>query len=450
MKENDEFILDIKRLGINGEGIGFYNKLAIFVDNAIPGEGHNVKITKVMKNMAFAESLEIKHNVNYRQEVVCPYYAECGGCNTMHISYDKMCEFKKDILVEAIKRYTKLNPKSFEIKDIIKAPSTSGYRNRCILPLRQTDRDNVRTCMIKEGTNHYVDVDECLVHNDIINDLTNAIAKIASKLKISVSSSSKRDGILRFLSVRVNEKDDALVTFVVTEDAEELKKLIIETSKLEHVKGIYLLLNNDFNQGAILQGKLVHKFGDEFILLTLGNIKYKLYPNTFFQLNTDQALVLNDIVLKKLKLSRKEKVLDIYCGVGFISLYIAHMSKEVVGIEYEKASIKAANENAELNKIKNTRFYCGDAAKVAKTLFEKESFDAVVLDPPRTGLDNDMIDVLLENEVKKIIYVSCNPATLAKNLDRLGSKYNVNSIDLLDMFPGTAHIESITTLTLKK
>ena len=451
MKVNDEFILDIKRLGINGEGIGFYNKLAVFVENAIPGEGHNVRVTKVLNKMAFAESLEIKHQIKERQEPVCKYFNDCGGCNTMHIQYEKMCELKRDMLIESLNRYApKLNTRSFEIKDTIKSPLTLGYRNRSLMPLRGTDYKNVKTCMIKEGTNHLVDIDECLIHNEIINELNQEIIAIASKLKVSVSSSNKKDGILRFLSIRVNENNEALVTFIVTDEDKLLDELLLKTSKLENVKGVYILLNNDYNQGNPLQGKLVHKYGEEFLILTLNNIKYKLYPTTFFQLNLNQASAINEIVLKKLKLSRNEKVLDIYCGVGFISLYIAHMAKEVIGIEYEKASIKAAEDNAVLNKIKNTRFYCGDAAKVLESLVEKESFDSVVLDPPRTGLDDNMIKALMNNDFKRIIYVSCNPATLAKNLDILSKKYNVNSIDVIDMFPETTNIESITTLSLKK
>ena len=450
LKENDEFILDIKRIGINGEGIGYYHKLAIFVDDAIPGEGHNVKITKVTDNMAFAESIENKHPSEFRQIPVCPYFKDCGACSTMHIQYDKMCDYKREMIIEAIRKYTKINPKSFEIKPTFKAPFTSNYRNRSITPLRSTDYNNVKACMIKEGTNHLIDIDECLIHDELINELTNKIIKIASSYKIPVYSAKNKDGILRYLSIRVNDNNEALVTFIVTKQTEDLYKLISETSIIKEVKGIYILLNNNFNSGNIIQGKFIHAYGEEKIVLNINKLKYNIYPDTFFQLNTSQTENLCEKVLKSLKLSLKEKVLDIYCGVGFISLYISHMAKEVVGIEYEKKSIISANENAEINKIKNTRFYCGDAAKVTEELLKNESFDCLILDPPRTGLDDNMIKLLLDNDFKRIIYVSCNPSTLAKNLNDLSNKYKINSIEPFDMLPNTAHIESITVLSLNK
>ncbi len=449
MKVNDEFILDIKRIGINGEGIGYYNKMAVFVNNAIPGEGVKVKVTKLEKNMAFAEVVEYMHKSEFRETPICKFYSECGGCQLMHIAYEKTLEYKKEILIEALNRYTKLNTKSFEIKNTIPSASTLGYRNRSLMPLRETDYHNIRTTMIKEGTNHQIDVDECLIHNDLINDINKEIIKIASMLKISVYSNKNKEGILRYLSVRVNENDEALVTFVMTKETKETEDLCKKTSEIDYVKGVYVLLNNSFKPGNILEGKLIHKYNQKYIVMTSGKIKYNIYPNTFFQLNSNQAQVLNELVLKNLKLSRKEKVLDIYCGVGFISLYISHLAKEVVGIEYEKSSITSAKENAVINKIKNTRFYSGDAAEVLTKLLKEETFDNVVLDPPRSGLDDKMIDILLNNEFKKIIYVSCNPATLAKNLDKLSLKYNVNKIEILDMFPNTSNVESIALLQLK-
>ncbi len=445
IKKEDEFILDVKRLGINGEGIGYYNRLAIFVPNAIPGEGHNIKITEVKSNMAFGKSLEIKNKSEYRKEPKCIYYDKCGGCNTMHIDYNKMLDFKRDILVEALNKYSGLNTKSFEIKKTI-GLNEFNYRNKSQLPLRVED-DKLKVAMIKENSNIFIPIDECIIQNKLLNDLNNSICKIIEKNKISIYSYKEKKGIIRYITIRVNKNNEALVDLVCYQ-YEDLKNLADEIMKLKGVKGVYQSLNTVFTQGAsIVGGDLIHLAGDKYIIETLGNIKYMLYPDTFFQLNTLIAEEMMKTVLKSLKLSFKERVLDAYSGVGTIGLYIAHNSKEVIGIENNKSSVLAANENAKLNNIKNAKFLQGNAEELLpKMIKDGEEFDAIVVDPPRTGLNDKFIKALLESNVKRIVYVSCNPATLAKNLSVLKEKYNVNSITPFDMFPNTAHVESVTLL----
>ena len=449
MNVNDEFILDIKRLGINGEGIGYYNKLAIFVPNAIPREGHNVKITKLEKKYAYAESLEIKTKSEFRKEPLCPYFKDCGACQVMHIDYDKMLEFKRDLLIESLTKYTKLNPRSFEIRKTIPSPKQLNYRNRSIQNIRRT-KDGLKIFMIKENSNNLVPIDKCLVEDNVINNINNKIISIGNKLNIDTYNQKLKKGALKYVSIRVNELGDALVTFICHERDNKINKLAEELINVLNVKGIYLNINNTNKQGEIFGEELIHLAGEKYIIMTLNNIKYKLYPDTFFQLNTDQAKNIFDIVLKNAKLSKKETVLDAYCGVGAISLYIAKMAKEVIGIEYNKNAIDLAKENALLNKINKTEFYQGDSSiLLEKMLNEGKKFDVIIVDPPRTGLDDKFINNILKSEAKKIIYVSCNPQTLAKNLDKLSVKYNVNSMTPADMFPYSAHVEVISVLTKK-
>lgn len=447
MNVNDEFILDIKRLGINGEGIGYYNKLAIFVPNAIPREGHNVKITKLEKKYAYAESLEIKTKSDSRIEPVCPHFKDCGACQVMHIDYDKMLEFKRDLLIESLTKYTKLNPRSFEIRKTIPSLKQLNYRNRSIQNIRRT-KDGLKIFMIKENSNNLVPIDKCLVEDNVINNINNKIISIGNKLNIDTYNQKLKKGALKYVSIRVNELGDALVTFICHERDNKINKLAEELINVLNVKGIYLNINNTNKQGEIFGEELIHLAGEKYIIMTLNNIKYKLYPDTFFQLNTDQAKNIFDIVLKNAKLSKKETVLDAYCGVGAISLYIAKMAKEVIGIEYNKNAIDLAKENALLNKINNTEFYQGDSSiLLEKMLNEGKKFDVIIVDPPRTGLDDKFINNILKSEAKKIIYVSCNPQTLAKNLDKLSVKYNVNSMTPADMFPYSAHVETVVSMT---
>lgn len=449
IKVDDNFILDIKRLGINGEGIGFYNHVAIFVDGAIPGEGHNVTVTKVLDKMAFAKTVEIKHVSLDRKIPECSYYNECGGCNTMHISQSKMAELKRDILIESINRYTKINTKKFEIKPTVTS-NQFEYRNRSQLQVVKNINGS-SVAMTKANSNIAVSIDNCLVQKNVINELNNKICKLIDKLNVSIFSYKNNKGIIRYITIRVNKKGEALVCLVCYEKSDKVNELAKEVIKIDNVIGVYKSFNNNLDSGAEIVGHDIELLeGKACIVETLGKIKYQIYPNTFFQLNSEQAEAMYDIVLKSCKLSFKERVLDAYCGVGSIGLYLAHNAKEVIGIEYNKDSVIAATENAKLNKINNAKFMQGNAHELLpKLIKDGVTFDCIVVDPPRTGLDDKFINAILESNVKRLIYVSCNPSTLAKNLGRLIEKYNINSITPIDMFPNTALIESVSVLTLK-
>lgn len=450
MKENDEFILDIKRIGINGEGIGFYNKLAVFVNDAIPGEGHNVKITKVEKNLAYAESLEIKHRSENRVEPICKHYSECGACQTMHINYEAMLDYKRDLIIEAFKKYTKINPKSFEIRKTIPSDEIVGYRNRSILPVKEGLDTKLHICTIKPNTNYLTIIEDCKVQNPLINEINTKILALANNMHISAYIHKYNRGILRYISIRVNRNNEALVTLICGEKSTKIISLAKEIIKIPGVKGVYENIND--NKKSINPfGEITnHLEGEEYIIESLGNIKYKIYPTTFFQLNTKQAEKLVELIKKLAKLSGNEEVLDAYCGVGAIGLYLAKNSKFVTGIEDNKQAVIAAEDNANINKINNVKFYQGDSANLIPNMIKNgKKFDVIVVDPPRTGLANNLIDSLLESNVKRIIYVSCNPATLAKDINKLSVKYNITQINPMDFFPYTAHCESVSVLTLK-
>ena len=453
MKNNnvigDEFILDIKRLGINGEGIGFYNKKAVFVSNAIPGEGVNIKITKVDDKLLEGEIIEFKNKSENRIDAICPRYNECSGCNTMHIKYDYMLKLKKEILVESITRYTKLNPKSFEIRETIKS-DVFNYRNRSQLQLKD-DNGTIKVAMLKANSNVMIPIDDCPVQKTVINKLNNAICKLIQDEKISIFDYKENKGIIRYITIRANRNNDCLVNIVTYDDDKSVDFLASKICKLDNVKGVYKSNNRNLKSGSdIIGDNLTLLVGKEFIEEKIGMIRYRLYPDTFFQLNTNQAEKMAEIVLKNAKLSFKERVLDAYSGIGLLGLYLAHNAKEVVGIEYNNKAVISANQNAQLNKINNAKFYQGDSSELlVKLLNDGQHFDVIVVDPPRTGLDKKFIEALIKSKAKRIIYVSCNPSTLAKNLDELSNSYNINSITPMDFFPNTALVESVSVLTLK-
>lgn len=448
MKAEDRFILDIKRLGINGEGIGFYNRLAVLVPNAIPGEGHQIEITKVENKMAFGKSIEVKRTSKDRVMPVCPYYNDCGGCNTQHISYEKMLVLKRELLIEAIQRYTSLNPRSFEIRQTIPSDEITGYRNRSqLLVKKQGDAFSVG--MLKANSNQAVLIDTCSVQKPLINQLNQKILKLADELDIPPYIAKFNRGVLRYLVIRVNEANEALICFICAEKNNKIKELAKKVIQLDHVVSVYESFNFEKKSNSFFDGESQLLEGKPYLIESFGKIKYRIYPSTFFQLNTKQAQKMYDVILKCCKLSRKETVLDAYCGVGTISLYLASMAAKVIGIEYSKESIAAAKENAELNKIKNVEFQQGDAAKLLPKLIEEIQIDCLVVDPPRTGLGEELVECIKNSKIKRIVYASCNVSTLAKDLDKLSQNYQVNSITPIDMFPFTAHVETICQLSLR-
>ena len=449
MKENDQFILDIKRLGINGEGIGFYKRLAVFVDGAIPGEGHNVCVTKVLDKMAFAKTTEIKHASPDRIEITCPHYNECGGCNVSHIKYNRMLELKRDLIIETLNRYTKLNPRKFEIKPTLRSEDIFNYRNRSIGSIRKVN-DKYSICMTNPVSNEVHPINSCMLQNPVINELNEQILKLAYDMNISLYIPKFNRGILRYLSIRVNSKNEALVCLICGEKSNKIKELASEIIKLDNVKGVYENFNNSKKESVFFGLEMNLLEGEAFIVEELNNVKYKLYPNTFFHLNTKQTNNLYETVLKSLKLSRKETVLFPNSGVGLLPLYLSKMTKEVIGIEYNKDLIAYANENAKLNKISNAKFYQGDSVQLLPKMLEDKEVDIIVLESSKTGIDESIIKTINNSNIKNVVYVSSNMVSMAKDLDKLSVNYNINSITPIDLLPQTTNIESVCMLTRVK
>ncbi len=449
MKENERFILDIKRLGINGEGIGFYNKLAVFVKNAIPGEGIDVEVTKVLPKMAFAKAIEWKKVSPSRVEPKCMYYERCGACQVMHIDNKKMGEFKREAVIEALKRYTKLNPSSFEIKPTIVMEEPYNYRNKSTLIVRREMGKNA-VAMIEENSNRHFAIKTCLVQDEKINEINAKIIALSNHLDIKSFGCEKYSW--RYLVTRVTKGTrESLVCLVVYKYNEEIAKFADMIVKEKLADSVYVNINADDKTHEIFGPETIYVGGKKSIIENIDKYKFNIYPTTFFQLNTKQTEVLYAEVKKAAKLTHQERVLDAFCGVGTIASYVANVSKEVIGIEYNKEAIEAAKENLALNKIKNVKFYQGNTAKLLPKLISKDlTFDVAIFDPPRTGLGEDVLNTIMKSNIKRIVYVSCNPSTLAKDLAVLANKYKIRYIQPVDMFPQTSHVESITLLDLKK
>ena len=433
--------LEIKKIGINGEGIAYYNRKIVFVDNALPKEKVKVEVVEETDKFIKADLKEILVKSPFRVEPKCDKYYECGGCSLQHIKYEESLNLKRELLIEALEKYSGLNPRKFEIKKTLGMSNPYNYRNKVSAPLK--DLNGCAWGMFKPNTNHLVILHDCIVQYNNLNDCLNKIVKLMDKL--GFKPKNKNEGLIKYVVARQSSYTKEIqVTLILAETKTDITPLVDEIKKIENVVSVY----SDINKGEsseIFGDKLKKHYGEDYITDKLDKYYFNLLPNAFFQLNPSQAVILYDEAKKAAKLSMKERVVDCYCGVGTISLWISKLAKEVIGIENNKEAIKSAKENAEVNKIKNVNFICGDATK---ELDKIDNIDCIIADPPRSGM-RDLAYKILDKEPRRLVYVSCNPSTLAKDLKILSKKYDVKYIQPVDMFPFTPKVEAVCSLQLK-
>jgi len=445
----DELILlTIKRMGINGEGIGYYKRQAIFVSNAIVGEVVEVKITEVRDGYAYGEITKFKKVSPNRIEPRCPYYGKCGGCQLQHIDYLEQLKQKKALVEEAFEKYYDGDLKDIVVRDTIGMEKPWHYRNKTQLPVRH-DGEKVVTGMYAKDSNKMVFIDECLIESELISNAMKSILKYLTKANIDVYNPKFRQGTLRYIVLRgFEDTKEIQATFVLTKEDKRLEKILKDIIKIENIKSVLYTINSDPKSIEIISDKVILLAGNEKINGTLGKLEFKISPDSFFQLNSSQTIKLYDEVKKAGNFTGKEKVVDLYCGIGSIGLYLADSVEKIYGVDINKANIKNAKEFALNNGIDNAEFFCGNILPHLSK-FESEGYkaDVLIVDPPRRGMELQVLNYLQKSKIKKIIYVSCNPSTLAKNINHLQRNYKVSYIQPLDMFPNTANVETVVLLT---
>lgn len=450
VEERKKYELIIQDLGEGGEGIGKIEGFTIFIEGGIPDDKVLVEITKVKKNYALGKIIEIKEPSSYRIKPICAFADECGGCQTQHIDYAKQLEIKKNKVISNMERIGKL--KNVLINDVLGMNQPYRYRNKAQFPVGMESRQSV-IGFYKKGTHEIVNIEGCEIQHEINNKILKIFKKFIDENKVSVYDSKSGKGLLRHILTRVSYASGDLMVVIITNGSKlPFKDEIINelTSRIPQIKSIVQNINKK-KTNVILGRECKTLYGQDKIVDYIGNLKFEISPLSFFQVNPFQTKVLYDKALEYAGLTGNETVFDIYCGIGTISLFLAQKAKKVYGIEVIEAAIKDAKRNAKLNILDNAEFFVGKAEEVVPKLYKQGlKADVVVVDPPRKGCDKVVLETIAMMKPKRVVYVSCKPSTLARDLkilDELG--YKTLEIQPVDMFPHTTHVECVVRLQRK-
>lgn len=440
----DKVVIELEDLAYGGDAVGRKDGFAVFAPQGVPGEVVNIEITQVKQSYARGEIIEVVESVPERITGDCKVNGVCGGCQLQHIDYQAQLEYKREMVKDNIERIGGLS--EVDIKPVLGMEHPYFYRNKAQFPVGVKDEDVV-TGFYAPGSHEIIDTEECLIQHQLINRVINKAVELVEKHEIPIYDEDSHSGLLRHLVVRVGVcTNQAMLVFVINGQRIPGQQRLAEELMAE-IPELVSIQNNINRQktNVILGAKTYSVEGESKIIDYIGSIRYQISAQSFFQVNTLQAKKLYDQILEYADLSGEETVVDAYCGIGSISLYLAQAAKQVYGIEVVSQAIDDAKENAELNNIDNCYFKAGKVRKILPKLKSNGlNPEVIVVDPPRKGCHKEVLETFLELKPERIIYVSCKPSSLARDLEQLtAADYEVEEIQPVDMFPQTYHIEAV-------
>ena len=450
VKKNEKYVVEILDNGFEGEGITKIDGFTVFVQGAIKGEKVEILVLKVLTSYAFAKIIKVIEKSPYRIDVDCNTYKRCGGCNLRHIDYKYTLEIKRNAVQSLVSKTLKNDVK---VLDTLGMRDPYFYRNKVQYPVG-FDKDG-KPCfgIFANRTHDIVQIDKCYIQSEKSQEIAKYVFQLWIENDLSIYNEKTRKGLLRHIVIKNGFKTGEFMCVLVINGTDfDNKAKIINSiiNKFSMIKTIVLNINTD-NTNVIMGKNNVILYGDGIIEDILGDYRFKISPLSFYQVNPIQAEKLYNIAVDYANISKEDIVFDLYCGIGTISLFMSKFAKKIYGIEIVEEAVKAAKENAELNDVRNADFIAGDVELVLDNLINNKGIipNVVMVDPPRKGLDNNSIQNLLKVKANKIIYISCNPATLVRDLAKLENAYDIVNIKPVDMFPYTSHVEVCALLELK-
>lgn len=447
VKKNDVIKITIDDLGTHGEGIGRYQGYTLFVDGGLPGEEVEVKVIKVNKNFGFGKLLHTVTSSPNRVEPKCAVSRQCGGCQLQHLSYGAQLEYKTKKVRDVLERIGKIE--NVVVHDTIGMEDPWHYRNKVTYPVR-SDNGLTKIGFYAGRSHRVVEHKTCYIQEQRNDEIVSTVKEWMIRFGITPYDEKKGTGMVRHIMTRHSSKQDLFHVTLVTNKRKmkHLDQLIEALSQLDYIDGFSTSLHMEKNN--VILGETVDlMWGNLYLEDAIGDNSFTISPKSFFQVNQKQTEVLYDKTIELAGLTGEEVALDLYCGIGTITTALARKCKEVIGVEIAEAAILDAVKNAELNQIDNVRYYVGAAEEVIPSLIKEEelSADIVVVDPPRKGCEESLLETIASIGPAKMIYVSCDPGTLARDLKYMVEKgYEVIEVQPVDLFPHTLHVETIVSL----
>ncbi|MCI8805062.1 MAG: 23S rRNA (uracil(1939)-C(5))-methyltransferase RlmD [Clostridiales bacterium] len=448
--KNKEYVIEIYDIGEDGEGIGRIEDFVVFVDKALPGEKVLIKLIKVKKSYGYGKLLSVLDKSPFRTKPVCEVFKRCGGCSLQHLEYSEQLKFKTKKVKDSLERIGGFS--GIEVLDTIGMEKPYNYRNKAQFPVG-ISKDGLSFGFYAPRSHNIINISKCFIQNEINEKIISAVKGFMLKYNIPPYDEQLHEGVIRHIVTRTAVFTKEIMVCIVIK-GKTLPKSDFLVEELLKIKGVTsILLNyNNAKTNVIMGNKIDTLYGKAFIEDYIGEFKFEISPFSFFQVNPVQTQILYRTAFDFAGLTGTETVIDAYCGIGTISLFVSRKAKKVIGVEVVSEAVSDARRNALINGVSNVEFVVGKAEEVIPALWESHGVkpDVIFLDPPRKGCDARLIDTLLRSSTSKIVYVSCNPSTLARDLRLLSDKYSVVRVQPVDMFCMTAHVETIICLSRKK
>lgn len=452
----------IERIASEGKCVGHHEGKVVFVSNVAPGDVVDVRITKGKSSFMEGEAIRFHEYSKDRIEPFCSHFGTCGGCKWQHINYDLQKTYKRQQVLDQFQRIAKVPIP--EVAPILGSEKTHYYRNKLDFTFsnsRWLTREEINSGQefernalgfhIPKMFDKIIDIEHCYLQGGISNEVRNALREFARENKLSFYDIRNQVGLLRNLIIRTTSTNQTMVIVQFGENDPESIQLVVEFLKVQFpvITSLLYVINTKGNE-TFHDLELMTFAGLPYIEEEMEGLKFRIGPKSFYQTNSEQAYELYKVARDFAQLKGDEVVYDLYTGTGTIANFVAKQAKQVIGVEYVEAAIEDAKLNSKLNGIENTLFYAGDMKDILNEEFitTHAKPDVIITDPPRAGMDEKVVQMLLRLEAPTIVYVSCNPATQARDLALLGEKYQVEKVQPVDMFPQTYHVENVVRLTL--